>query len=108
MCESQLAAQNVSGETPFIVLLSGCWKKTRFCGATIIRGAGGFGSHARFHADRLLSLITNLPIIIEFVDYGERIHDLLPKFDDMIKKGMITVEEVDVIFYRDSLLKESK
>ena len=69
-------------------------------GATIIRGVGGFGSHAHFHTDRLLSLISNLPVIIEFVDYGERIHDLLPEFDSMISKGMITVEEVEVIFYR--------
>lgn len=76
-------------------------------GATIIRGAGGFGSKARFHTDRLLSLITNLPIIIEFVDYGERIHDLLPEFDNMIQKGMITVEEVEVIFYRQSSSKKA-
>lgn len=69
-------------------------------GLTVIRGAGGFGSRSRFHTDRLLSLISNLPMIIEFVDYGERIHELLPEFDTMISKGMITVEEVEVIFYR--------
>ncbi len=69
-------------------------------GATIIRGVGGYGSHARFHTDRLLSLITNLPVIIEFVDYEEKIHDLLPEFDVMIKTGMITKEKVEVVFYR--------
>jgi uncharacterized protein len=72
----------------------------RIFGATIIRGVGGFGSKARFHTDRLLSLITNLPIIIEFVDYGERIDKLLPEFDPMISTGMITLEEVEVVFYR--------
>ena len=71
-------------------------------GATVIRAVGGFGSHARFHTDRLLSLVTNLPIIIEFVDYEERIHGLLPEFDGMISTGMITLEEVEVIFYRQS------
>ena len=74
----------------------------RVFGVTVIRGVGGFGSQSRFHTDRILSLITNLPIIIEFVDYGERINDLLPEFDDMISKGMITLEEVEVIFYRPS------
>ncbi len=69
-------------------------------GVTIIRGVGGFGSKARFHTDRLLSLISNLPIIIEFVDYEERIHEILPKFDKMIPKGMITLEKIEVIFYR--------
>ncbi len=73
-------------------------------GATVIRGVGGFGSHSRFHTDRLLSLMTNLPIIIEFVDYEERIHELLPEFDNMISKGMITLEEVEVIFYRQPSL----
>ncbi len=77
-------------------------------GATVIRGVGGFGSHARFHTDRLLSLISNLPIIIEFVDYGERIHDLLPEFDNMIATGMITLEEVEVIFYRQQFKKQEK
>ena len=77
-------------------------------GVTVIRGVGGFGSHARFHTDRLLSLITNLPIIIEFVDYGERINELLPEFDSMISKGMITVEEVEVIFYRQPSRKQAK
>lgn len=76
-------------------------------GVTVIRGVGGFGSKARFHTDRLLSLFTNLPIIIEFVDYQERIHSLLPEFDSMISKGMITVEEVEVIFYRQ-LSKDKK
>lgn len=75
-------------------------EENKIFGATIIRGVGGFGSHARFHTDRLLSLITNLPMIIEFVDYEERIHELLPDFDNMISKGMITLEEVEVIFYR--------
>jgi uncharacterized protein len=69
-------------------------------GATVIRGVGGFGSHAHFHTDRLLSLITNLPVIIEFVDYEEKIHDILPKFDKMIATGMITKEKVEVIFFR--------
>lgn len=80
----------------------------RIFGATVIRGVGGFGSKARFHTDKLLSLMTNLPVIIEFVDYGERIRDLLPEFDPMISKGMITVEEVEVIFYRQPSKRKSR
>jgi uncharacterized protein len=72
----------------------------RIYGATVIRGVGGFSNRARFHTDRLLSLIANLPIIIEFVDYEERIEALLPTFDEMIGRGMITLEKVEVIFYR--------
>lgn len=77
-------------------------EENQIYGLTMIRGVGGFGSHARFHTDRLLSLFTDLPMIIEFVDYGERIHQLLPKLDPMISEGMVTLEEVDVIFYRRS------
>jgi len=75
-------------------------EESHIYGATVIRGAGGFSSRARFHSDRLLSLISNLPVIIEFVDYEERIHGLLPVFDGMINSGMITLEKVEVIFYR--------
>ncbi|MGK5094719.1 DUF190 domain-containing protein [Deltaproteobacteria bacterium TL4] len=69
-------------------------------GATVTRGVGGFGSHAHFHTDRILSLSSELPLIIEFVDYEERIRAILPEIDPMIPSGMITLEQVEVVFYR--------
>jgi len=94
------SAQRYKGKSLFRALIRKL-EENQIFGATVIRGIGGFGGRARFHTDRLLSLVSNLPVIIEFVDYKERIHDLLPEFDGMINKGMITLENVEVIFYRE-------
>lgn len=93
------SAERYKGKSLFRALIRKL-EENQIYGATIIRGIGGFSSRARFHTDRLLSLVSNLPVIIEFVDYEERIHDLLPEFDGMINNGMITLENVEVIFYR--------
>jgi len=41
-----------------------------------------------------------LPIVIEIVDSAEKIQALLPKFDEMIVEGLVTLEKVRVIAYR--------
>lgn len=101
------SAERYQGKSLFRALIKKL-EKNRIYGATVIRGIGGFSSRARFHTDRLLSLVSNLPIIIEFVDYKERIHDLLPEFDGMINNGMITLEQVEVIFYRHTPAQKRK
>ncbi len=95
------SAERYQGKSLFRALIKKL-EENRIYGATVIRGIGGFSRRARFHTDRLLSLVSNLPMIVEFVDYEERIHDLLPEFDGMINNGMITLEEVEVIFYRNN------
>ncbi|MBT4090501.1 MAG: DUF190 domain-containing protein [Deltaproteobacteria bacterium] len=95
------SAERYQGKSLFRALIKKL-EENQIYGATVIRGIGGFSRRARFHTDRLLSLISNLPVIVEFVDYEERIHDLLPVFDGMISNGMITLEEVEVIFYRNN------
>jgi len=69
-------------------------------GATVLRGIEGFGAHARLHTTRLLRLSEDLPILIEVVDSEERIHDVLPELDGMVRDGLITMEKVQVIAYR--------
>lgn len=69
-------------------------------GSTVLRGIEGFGAHARLHTTRLLRLSEDLPILIEVVDSEERIHDILPELDGMVRDGLITMEKVQVIAYR--------
>lgn len=69
-------------------------------GATVIRGFLGFGCSAHIHTAKLLELSMDLPIIIEIVDTEERIGRLLPRLDEMVKDGLITLEKVHVILYR--------
>ncbi len=75
-------------------------KKEGMAGATVLRGMMGFGCHSRMHTAKVLRLSEDLPIVIEIVDNAERIAALLPKFDEMIKEGLVTLEKVRVIAYR--------
>jgi PII-like signaling protein len=69
-------------------------------GATVLRGIEGFGAHSHLHTSRILRLSEDLPIVIEVVDQAERIDAVLPKLDEMIGDGMVTLERVEVLAYR--------
>jgi uncharacterized protein len=69
-------------------------------GATVLRGIGGYGSTSIYHTDKILRLSQDLPIIIEVVEYSERIEALIPRLDAMLDGGLITLEKVHVIVHR--------
>jgi len=70
-------------------------------GATVLRGLEGFGAHSRIHTSSILRLSQDLPIVVEIVDQRDRIEAFLPILDEMVHEGMITVEKVRVIAYRE-------
>ncbi|OHB33799.1 MAG: hypothetical protein A2X84_06025 [Desulfuromonadaceae bacterium GWC2_58_13] len=70
-----------------------------FAGATVLKGAMGFGARSITHTDRLLRLSSDLPVVIEVVESQGKIDGILPILDTMIKGGMITLEKVRVIRY---------
>jgi hypothetical protein len=69
-------------------------------GATVLRGTEGFGANSVVHKSALLEMSTDLPVLIEIVDTKEKINELLPHLQKMVKEGMITMEEVLVVMYR--------
>lgn len=69
-------------------------------GATVLRGPMGFGANSRLHTAKILRLSEDLPLIIEIVDTAEQIDLLLPHLDEMVKEGLVTLENVQVIKYR--------
>lgn len=71
-----------------------------FYGATVLRGVGGYGSSSRYHTDKILRLSQDLPIIIEVVEHSERIEKILPRLDEMLDGGLITLEKARVILYQ--------
>jgi len=72
----------------------------KFSGVTVLRGVGGYGSSSIYHTDKILRLSQDLPIVIEVVEYNERIEQILPRLDEMVGGGLITLERVRVILYR--------
>jgi uncharacterized protein len=75
-------------------------RRQGMAGATALRGLMGFGAHSRLHTAKVLCLSEDLPIVVEIVDTPEKIEALLPKLDEMIEEGLVTLERVRVITYR--------
>jgi PII-like signaling protein len=69
-------------------------------GATVLRGLEGFGAHSLLHTAKILRLSSDLPIVIEVVDTEEKIEKFLPLIDEAIREGLVTVEKVEIRFYR--------
>ena len=75
-------------------------RELKMAGATVVKGFQGFGCKAHMHTAKLLELSMDLPLIIEIVDSEERLGRLLPRLDEMVGEGLITVENVHVYLYR--------
>ncbi len=75
-------------------------RELHLAGATVVRGSMGFGKSSRLHTAKILRLSMDLPVIIEIVDSEEKIQSFLPALDEMVKGGLVTLEQVRVINYR--------
>ncbi len=76
-------------------------RKNNFSGVTVLRGIAGYGHDSRIHTANILTLSSDLPVIIEIVDYEEKIEELKKFLDEnnVIKSGLITEEKVHIIRY---------
>lgn len=68
-----------------------------FAGATVLRGVRGFGSSGRLRSVDLEALSLDLPIIVEVVETEEAIRAVLPRLDEMIDGGLVTLERARVV-----------
>jgi len=75
-------------------------REMHLAGATVLRGAMGFGKSSRLHTTKIMRLSIDLPLVIEIVDSEEKIQAFLPVLDNMITGGLVTLERVNVIEYR--------
>lgn len=87
------------GRKPLYEALLELLRKEGFAGATVLRGLCGFGAHSVFHTQKLLDLSADLPLIVEVVDSQEKINAIMPRIDEMMGGGMITLEKATVIRY---------
>lgn len=87
------------GHIPLYEALVTLLRKEGFAGATVLRGIAGFGAHSVYHTDKLLQLSQDLPIIVEVIEIQDKIDAVMPKIDEMMNGGMITLEKATVIRY---------
>lgn len=87
------------GRQPLYKAIIDLFREEKLAGATIFKGVSGFGAHSVYHTDHILELSHDLPILIEVVDTQENINRVLPRLDEMVQEGLITIEKVNVIKY---------
>ena len=77
-------------------------------GATVLRGAMGFGHSSRLHTTKILRLSQDLPLIVEIVDSEDKVNGFLPVLDGMMMStsGLVTMEKVQVLQYGDDAIRE--
>src|SRR5271157_5022422 len=75
-------------------------REAGLAGATVLRGAMGFGASSRLHTAKILRLSMDLPIVIEIVDTPEKIATFLPMLDEMVTEGLVTLEDIRILKYR--------
>lgn len=69
-------------------------------GATVLKGALGFGAKSHLRTGGFLGMSKDLPIIIEIVDTEEKAQKFLPRLDELVRDGLVTLEKVQVLTYR--------
>lgn len=68
-------------------------------GTTVFRGVAGFGAHSRIHTTSIEVLSIDLPVVIEAVDVPEKIGSVLEIIYPMVREGLITLEDVQIVKY---------
>jgi PII-like signaling protein len=81
-------------------------REMHLAGATVLRGPMGFGKSSRIHTAKILRLSMDLPLVIEIVDSEEQIQSFLPRLDEMMGGGLVTLEKVKCLHYRGAESKD--
>jgi PII-like signaling protein len=68
-------------------------------GASVFRGLEGYGASGLVHTSRLLSLSEDLPVAVVVVDTAQRIEEFLPQLDELVKEGLVLLDDVHVHRY---------
>lgn len=72
-------------------------KELNIVGVTVTRGIAGYGHNKVIYTARFVEMSSSLPIIIEAIDTKENIERVIPEIKEMVKEGLITVEDINVI-----------
>lgn len=80
-------------------------RKSGIAGATVTRAVAGFGAHSRIRTSTIETLSTDLPIVISVIDTPENIERALALVAPMVREGLITRENVEIIKYTHRYLQ---
>jgi PII-like signaling protein len=90
-----------AGNLPLYEAIVLAARERGLAGATVLRGAIGFGRSSHLHTAKILRLSQDLPVIVEIVDGEEKINAFIPALHDIMGSGLVTLEPVKVLRYGD-------
>ncbi len=68
-------------------------------GATVTRAVAGYGAGSQLHEQKGLRWSSDASLIISVVDQPTRLRRLIPRLQEMMNGGMMTIHDVDVLKY---------
>jgi CBS domain-containing protein len=80
-------------------------RKGGIAGGTVMRALAGYGAHSRIRTDTLEVLSIDLPIVITVVDTPDNIDKALALVGPMVREGLITLEDVEIVKYSHRYLQ---
>ena len=95
-----VGADQKHGHKPLYEAIILAARERHLAGATVLRGALGYGAGSRIHTSKILRVSEDLPVVVEIVDTRAKIEAFVSVVDAMMGKGLITLESVRVIAYR--------
>lgn len=95
-----IGENDLYNDEPLYQELIKMFKERGLAGATAMTGIEGFGLNSRIKSNHIWQLSEDLPVVIEVVDKVEKIEEVIPIVKKMVKEGLVTVEEVEIITYK--------
>jgi CBS domain-containing protein len=89
---------------PLYVAMLQLLREEGCAGATAMRAIAGYGASARLHASQGLRWSSDASIVIQVIDQPARIERLLPRLSAMLRGGLITLHETEVVHVTPPLL----
>ena len=80
-------------------------RKAGIAGGTVSRGLAGFGAHSHVHTAAIERLSMDLPVIISVIDTAENIERAQALVRPMVREGLITLEDVEIVKYSHRYLQ---
>lgn len=74
-------------------------REAGLAGATVVRGIESYGRRSIVHTSRLVSLSNDLPVVVTIIDEDAKIRAFLAQITDVVRGGIITLEDVAVVRY---------
>mgnify|MGYP006280430173 CR=1 FL=1 len=75
-------------------------------GATVLKGIMSYGANSTIHTAKFFALSEDMPIVVEIVDEEKRIESFICKLEPYFEKakygGLVTLEKIRVVYYRNS------